>query len=208
MNRIPSLRSIAVQKHFIKGEAQLALLLSSLLILIMAGLFALMAHAATTAGKPVYGPEIFNRGLHFRFFQVAAPTGQYTLSVQNGNPLTGQNRADSAVISLNGKIVVGLRDLTAKTASVEKPATLRKLNVITVLVVGKKGSFITFSIRGQTANTPPVANAGPDQTGKINTTVTLDGSASSDFDGNLLTYNWSLTSKPTGSTALLTALAW
>src|SRR5581483_3404489 len=46
---------------------------------------------------------------------------------------------------------------------------------------------------GQAApvNTTPVANAGPDQSVKINaTTVTLNGSASNDADGTIASYQW------------------
>jgi PKD domain len=39
-------------------------------------------------------------------------------------------------------------------------------------------------------NTPPVADAGPDQTIECGNTVTLDGSGSTDADGDSLTYTW------------------
>ncbi|MGC9967116.1 MAG: PKD domain-containing protein, partial [Syntrophobacteraceae bacterium] len=54
-----------------------------------------------------------------------------------------------------------------------------------------------------TQNSKPVANGGPDQTVHIGDTVTLDGSKSSDVDGDLLTFKWSLTTLPAGSTAVL-----
>jgi len=53
-------------------------------------------------------------------------------------------------------------------------------------------------------NVAPIANAGPGQTVTVGTTVTLNGSSSSDADGNPLTYLWSFVSIPAGSGASLT----
>ncbi len=54
-----------------------------------------------------------------------------------------------------------------------------------------------------TVNSPPVADAGPDQTARVGNRIQLDGSASSDVDGDPLSYRWSLTSVPSGSGAAL-----
>jgi hypothetical protein len=53
-----------------------------------------------------------------------------------------------------------------------------------------------------TENSAPVANAGPDQSVYVNDTVTLNGSGSSDVDGDALTYSWSFVSDPSGSATL------
>lgn len=53
-------------------------------------------------------------------------------------------------------------------------------------------------------NTIPKADAGPDQIVSEGTVVTLNGSGSSDLNGDPLTYQWTLNSIPNGSSAKLT----
>lgn len=55
-------------------------------------------------------------------------------------------------------------------------------------------------------NTPPVANAGPAQSVMVGATATLTGAASTDANSDALTYQWTLVSKPNGSSAKLSDL--
>src|SRR5262249_50270930 len=49
----------------------------------------------------------------------------------------------------------------------------------------------------------PVANPGPNQTASVGTTVTLNGSGSTNPSGGPLSYNWAFTSQPSGSGAFI-----
>jgi len=61
----------------------------------------------------------------------------------------------------------------------------------------------TFSTGCNATQVAPIANAGVDQIVEESTVVQLDGTASSDADGDALTYQWAITSKPGGSSATL-----
>ncbi|MGE3473298.1 MAG: PKD domain-containing protein, partial [Vicinamibacterales bacterium] len=54
-----------------------------------------------------------------------------------------------------------------------------------------------------TANTAPVSRPNGPPQAAVGTTVTLDGSASTDVDGDTLAYRWALTTVPDGSVAAL-----
>jgi hypothetical protein len=56
-----------------------------------------------------------------------------------------------------------------------------------------------------TNNSPPTANAGPDQQVNVGGLVTLDGSGSTDPNGYPLTYSWAFLSMPEGSTSNLSS---
>ncbi|MBI5755929.1 MAG: tandem-95 repeat protein, partial [Nitrospirae bacterium] len=62
----------------------------------------------------------------------------------------------------------------------------------------------TVRITVQNVNRPPVADAGLNQTAFVTNPVSLDGSGSSDLDGDALTFLWSVASRPSGSNATLT----
>jgi hypothetical protein len=77
--------------------------------------------------------------------------------------------------------------------------------VITLVVTDEFGAAGNpDSVTVSFDNIQPVADAGADQTVMAGDTISLDGSASTDTNGDLLTYSWSFVSKPAGSLAEFT----
>ena len=105
------------------------------------------------------------------------------------NVPTGSSAALSSTISPNPKF----------TADVTGTYT-----AILVVNDGKADSLSSVVvITASAANSAPVANAGLAQSVRLNDTVTLDGTGSSDANNDFLSYKWTLITKPTGSAAIL-----
>lgn len=68
---------------------------------------------------------------------------------------------------------------------------------------GRLSSTDDVEILVTTPNGAPTADAGLDQTVAVGDTVQLNGSGSTDPDGDTLTFSWTLTKKPSGSAAAL-----
>ncbi|HLH37830.1 MAG TPA: PKD domain-containing protein, partial [Bryobacteraceae bacterium] len=139
------------------------------------------------------------------------------------NPGPNQTAAVGTTVVLNGSgstNPAGAGPLTYSWTIVSRPVNSRAQlansnSVITSFLVDAEGSYsISLTVSNGTAsdtalvsvstvNSPPVANAGPNQTVSLGATVVLNGSLSADADGDPLTYSWSLVAKPAGSTAVI-----
>src|SRR5262249_26782099 len=85
------------------------------------------------------------------------------------------------------------------TFLVDKPGNYTAQLIVNDGQLDSAAAIVTIT----TINSAPAANAGPNQTVSVTKVVRLDGSASTDVDGDPLTYHWSLTTLPDGSTAQL-----
>jgi len=89
------------------------------------------------------------------------------------------------------------------TFVVDRPGTY----VVQLTVNDGRLTSVAATVTISTTNSAPVADAGRDQTVPRGTTVRLDGSGSSDVDGDVLTFAWSLLRVPTESQATLAGAA-
>ncbi|HEV2115282.1 MAG TPA: Ig-like domain-containing protein, partial [Terriglobales bacterium] len=127
-----------------------------------------------------YGPEVFVRSkgapsVQDGLFSVRYPNTQYTLVVVNGaNPYRA---VESAVIRLNGQVVLREHDFDDHRRAIYKPVTPQQgSNDLSVELRGEPGGAITVEILGMD-NDPPTISASvspqPNAAGWNNTPVTV-----------------------------------
>jgi len=153
----------------------------------------------------IYGPVQFTRstGKPVQVQQTIAvinPAVSYRLHIVNGG-LQGTTKTGSYVSSgtiyWNGSRVAGTSNFNQQITALTLPVTAHLSNTLTVELQGKPGSSITVQLlRG---NQAPIAHAGTDQTLYVGDVAMLDGSASTDGDGDALSYRWRITEAPVNS---------
>src|SRR5579859_1134478 len=123
----------------------------------------------------------------------------------------------SGSTDVDGKPLTFAWSFTSKPAN--STAVLSNPNIVNpTFTTNEKGTYVVqlvvndgylssnpSSVTISDINSPPVANPGPDQTIQVGNIVKLDGSGSTDVDGDTLTYRWAILSAPTGSTATLSS---
>ena len=180
-----------------------------------------------TADQP--GPYVISLIVNDGVLSSAASTVMITTApVANAGP--AQSVVENAVVTLDGSASRHANNdtltygwsLTSKPSNsnasllnattVSPSFTADKIGIYVISLIVNNGvlssTASTVTITAASANTAPVANAGPAQSVVVGAVVTLDGSASSDANsGDTLTYSWSLTSGPGSSVTLSSTTA-
>lgn len=134
--------------------------------------------------------------------------------------LSGASSTDSNRDTLNYKWALLNKPMKATGALADSAAVLSSATLVNPLFTADVAGLyvlslvvndgqvnsepVTVLVTASAQNLPPVANAGPEQVVVVGAPVTLSGSASTDPNGDTLTYQWSLTTRPNLSAAALT----
>ncbi|WP_292433361.1 RHS repeat-associated core domain-containing protein [Methylobacter sp.] len=153
----------------------------------------------------IYGPAQFTRSTGNpvqvqRTIAVTNPAASYRLVIVNGGLQDDTQTGDyvsSSTIYWNGNLIASPSNFNQQMTRLTLPVTVQLSNTLTVELQGKPGGSITVQLlRG---NQAPIAHAGADQTLYVGGLALLDGSTSTDNDGDTLSYRWRITEAPANS---------
>lgn len=151
------------------------------------------AHPTTRRGAPEYPPVIFS---HAVTRGLAGATYQYHLRA--ADPYTPTAIQYSLV---DGPAGMQVDPGTGWVQWLASPGTYPITLAATDMVGGTDQQ--SYLLEVTQPNQRPIARAGADQPGRVNTRVTLDGSGSSDSDGNDLAFSWLIVQQPNNGGAIL-----
>ena len=115
------------------------------------------------------------------------------------NTISVGNRPASAAILADGSYVYVANSNSNNISVIDTSSNA----VVHTIAVGVRPLSIAFT--PENSNTKPVAHAGGNKSVWVGDTVELDGTASTDKEGDTLTFNWYFVSKPLGSQATLSS---
>jgi hypothetical protein len=163
---------------------------------------------------------VVNRELPFDFSSLS-----WSFNNPYANPGPNQTVPNLSLVTLNGSGSTnpsGIGSLTYTWAFQSVPtgsnAVLSNANSSTAtfvpdligtyvvsLTVSNGSQSDTNTVTISTTDVPPVANPGPNQTVTVGAIVMLDGTKSTDVNGQPLSYLWSLVTTPNGSAAVISS---
>jgi hypothetical protein len=208
-------RSIVNDGTLIWNQASLALLEGARIVNGAAGSFEIQGNLSISDDSPA-SPALINTGRLFKTGTIGALTLQGAELVTTGvlELRLGSTATDAIVSNAAGTLGGTLSVLLESgfTPSVGQEFNVLQFGTRTGTFATINGNGVTYealytstglTLRAASGNAPPVADAGPDQVVPRGSLVQLDGSGSADPGGGALTYQWTLITRPAGSTAAL-----
>lgn len=174
-------------------------------LLLWLGLAAIISGATVAHDAPGGGAVVSGLVLVSKTPVSATETDyKFRIRVYNG----GRTLLDASAYAVSSARSTRLIDNEVKLGRLPKDSNLLSTDTFTIRQsnsVAFRESVLSWKVLGDDVDEKPTANAGPDQFVRVGAKVTLDGTQSTDPEGERLSYLWTIVSKPAGSVAKLSA---